>query len=436
MSDRILFSRRMFLSRGAQLLSVAGTLPLFLDRSARAMAAEHAVNPQGVGRPDRVLVVVQLAGGNDGLNTVVPFRSDDYYKARPRLAVARNAAIKLTDDLGVHPSLKGLARLYEAGRLASVQCVGYPNPNRSHFRSTDSWAPAEPQKVASSGWLGRYFDSCCKGEDPSPDPATKTADASAAIALTGEPPQALQGEKFLPLVFRSPQALTYRPGSSNRAVADAFEKINSPDAMSPATRPADADQTTQFLQRTALTARLYADRIRQSTTRVQNKATYPATRFAADLKLLAQMIADGLPTRVYYVSMGGFDTHSQQADRHARLLTELGDGLSAFVADLDALGHLGRTTIMTFSEFGRRVAENNSIGTDHGEAAPMFILGGKVKVGIHGPAPDLAPGKLHRGDVPYAIDFRRVYATVLRSWLSADDRQILGNSFQPLPLFA
>jgi uncharacterized protein (DUF1501 family) len=190
-----------------------------------------------------------------------------------------------------------------------------------------------------------------------------------------------------------------------------------------------------FVQRSALNARVYAEQIKASVAKVTNKATYPASPLASDLKLVAQMIAAGLPTRVYYVALSGFDTHSNQAQRHDKLMDTLSNALASFVEDLKALGQLDRTTVMTFSEFGRRVAENGSQGTDHGEAAPLFVMGSAIKPGFHGPAPDLRREKLSRGDVAYQLDFRRIYATMLKDWLKADDVKVLGKKFEPLALF-
>jgi uncharacterized protein (DUF1501 family) len=457
-NNDLLFSRRLFLTRGAQVLSAAATIPLFLDRSGHALAAEFAANPQGVGRPDRILVVLQLAGGNDGLNTVIPFTSDDYYKARPRLAIHKDKALKVTDDFAFHPNASGFKKLFEDGHMAIMHAVGYPNPNRSHFRGTDIWATAEPEKVGQTGWLGRYFDSCCSGADPGPaakdakkKATEKPAEPNSAVALTNDPPTALQGAKYIPIAFRNLEGLAYRDAAKNPALRTAFEKLNDVDAddmtnedhkvmqerqnklITPVTG-AGRDQTEEFLQRTALNARVYADQIRKTASTVQNKANYPQSRLAADLKLVAQMIASGAPTRVYYVTLGGFDTHSNQTFRHDQLMAQLSSSLESFITDLKALGHLDRTVVMTFSEFGRRVSENGSQGTDHGEAAPLFMLGGPVKPGFYGQFPDLAPGKLHRGDVPFSTDFRRIYATVLREWLKADDVKILGKKFDTLPL--
>ena len=454
-----IFSRRTFLSRGAGLISAAGTIPLFLDRAGRVMAADFDGNPQGVGRPDKVLVIIQLAGGNDGLNTVVPYRNDDYYRARPRLGIPKAKALRLNDEFGVHPSATGFKKLYDAGLLSICQCVGYPNHNRSHFRSTDIWASAQPDKVSRAGWLGRYFDNCCAGEDPgSAKPqAPKLADPSAAIALTNSPPNALEGEKFIPITFRNPAALTYQAAQRNGAMKSAFDKLNDGGGdmtelgMDDADHKTDRvpripygtqgslhlakDETDMFVQRSALNARVYAEQIKSSVARVSNKATYPESPLAADLKLTAQMIAAGLPTRVYYVALGGFDTHSNQAQRHERLMDELSNACAAFMEDLKALGQLERTTVMTFSEFGRRVAENGSQGTDHGEAAPLFVMGSAIKPGFFGPNPDLRREKLSRGDVAFQLDFRRIYATMLRTWLKADDVKVLGGKFEALPLF-
>ena len=460
MQSNPIFSRRSFLAHGAAVISAASTIPFFLDHSGRILAAEFAANPQGVGRPDKVLVIVQLAGGNDGLNTVVPIGNDDYHRARPRLGIGKDKVLKLNDDFGVHPGATGFKKLYDAGLLAICQCVGYPNHNRSHFRSTDIWSSAEPEKTSHSGWLGRYFDSCRSGEDPgakngAKPQAAKPADPAAAIALTNSPPIALEGEKFIPITFKNPASLTYQEGQKNAKIKSAFEKLNDGEmtelgmdddehkmARVPKIPYGTAgslnlpkDETDMFVQRSALNARVYAEQIKSSVARVSNKAAYPANPLAADLKLVAQMITAGLPTRVYYVTLGGFDTHSNQVQRHEKLMVTLSSALSAFTDDLKALGQLDRTTVMTFSEFGRRVAENGSQGTDHGEAAPLFVIGSSIKPGFHGPSPDLRREKLSRGDVAFQLDFRRIYATMLRDWLKADDVKVLGRKFETLGLF-
>jgi len=438
----ILFSRRIFMSRGMQLLSVAGTLPMFLDHGARCLAADYASNPAGAGRPDdHVLVVVQLAGGNDGLNTVVPLGNDDYYKARPRIGIAKDDALKLTGDWGVHPSAGGFKKLFDAGDLAIVHAVGYPNANRSHFRATDIWTTGEPERLGTTGWLGRYCDASCSGADPGQP--TKKIDPGMAIAFDSEPPPALQGATYVPLTFSG--ASRYGGQGGRRAMrgnggdmtmgGDAVAKLNDDVAgVMNARHPAPSDVAEQFIERTALNARVYADKIRSATASTANKGVYPPTPLSQDLKLVAQLIASGLPTRVYYVKLGGFDTHANQQQSHPALLDQLSGGIAAFINDLKLLGQLDRVTLMTFSEFGRRVKENGS-GTDHGEAAPMFLAGGKIKPGFHGSFPGLAPEKLNRGDVPFTTDFRRVYASLLKGWLGADDAKILGRKFEPMDIF-
>ncbi len=438
----ILYSRRLFMSRGVQLMSVCGTLPLFLDQSALCMAADSALNPAGAGRPDdHVLVVVQMAGGNDGLNTVVPITSDDYYKARPTMAVDRKLALKLSDDFGLHPNCGGFKKMFDAGDLAIVHATGYPNANRSHFRATDIWTTAEPDRMGTTGWLGRYCDATCKGEDPGHASSTRQPDPAVAIAMDQEPPPALVGKTYNPLTLqlnggggRGPGGGAGRPGSGfaqSGMQQDLVSKLNGDGAMMDQPKTGAA-KTEAFLRRTALNARIYADKIRNVSATINNKATYPANnRLAGDLKLVAQLIASGMSTRIYYVKVGGFDTHAGQLTSHPRLVEEVSSSIAAFVDDLKQLGHYNRTTLMTFTEFGRRVHENGS-GTDHGEAGPMFLTGGAIKPGFFGTFPSLAPEKLSRGDVPFTTDFRRVYATVLKKWMGADDAKILGGTFEPL----
>jgi uncharacterized protein (DUF1501 family) len=266
-----------------------------------------------------------------------------------------------------------------------------------------------------------------------PDPAT-------AIAMDSEPPPALVGVKYAPLTFQMDGGGGRGRGRQQvqGAAMDSRDLITTLNGdgsreMMDGKPESGAARTQDFLQRSALNARLYSDKIRNVSNTVVNKANYPQTPLARDLKLIAQLIASNMPTRVYYVKLGGFDTHADQAARHPRLLQELSGALAAFTDDLKQLGHFDRTMLMTFSEFGRRVHENGS-GTDHGEAAPMFIAGGAIKPGLHGAFPSLAESNLHRGDVPFATDFRSVYATMLRPWLGADDAKILGGTFAPVDL--
>lgn len=417
-----LTTRREFLRHNLALVGTSLTVPAFLQRSLLAAALQRDPTWQNShpGRADdRILIVLQLAGGNDGLNTVVPFRADPYYRARPRIAVPPEKVLRLNDELGLHPAAAGLRQLFDDAHLAIVQQVGYPNPSRSHFRSMAVWDTASPEGRLKTGWLGRYFDNTCRGADP-PDPRL-------AIALTEKLPPALRGERFQPLTTTHPDDLQLRPAAHPDSVRRAVEQLNRPAAAQP-----DGPLTTlDYLTRTVMNARVAAGDIRRAA-RTPAGADFPRTPLGRSLELVARLIAARMPARVYYVSLGGFDTHSQQQGRHARLLTQLGDALLAFARALQAQKNFERTTLMTFSEFGRRVEENASGGTDHGEAAPLFVLGGAVRPGLIGEAPDLT--RLHRGDLPFAIDFRRVYATLLKDWLHADPAPVFPGRFQPLPL--
>lgn len=437
------FTRREFVHHGLGLVGIAATVPSFLFRTVQAMAAEEAAAGVAAGRDGRILVVVQLAGGNDGLNTVVPFTSEAYYRLRPRIAVAKESVLRLSDDLGLHPEATGLRDLWDDGRLAVVQGVGYPNPNRSHFVGTRIWQTASPEDKLHEGWLGRYFDSECKGHDPDP---------KMGVALVDETPLGMMGQKFMPIATDDPRNWQFRGAekaeellgeatgrrpvvqeTGQRPVPHSTGETPVPHSDSTGQRPVpQGGDVLSFLRRSTLDAAVCVKEIRAAARKEIEGVDFPRGRLGESLGNVARMIAAGMTTRVYYVSLGGFDTHANQEGRHANLMREVGGALRAFVKALEKTGHLSRTLIMTFSEFGRRASENASGGTDHGEAAPMFLMGGAIKGGLHGQAPDLS--KLHRGDVAFDIDFRRVYATVLKDWLRADAEGILGGKFEPLPI--
>ncbi len=410
MSEHIYTTRREFITGGIATLSLSSSMPAFLVNTVEALAAETRAR-------GRVLVILQLAGGNDGLNTVVPYADDAYYRARPRLAIQAGECLKLDDHVGLHPALNGLQRLFDAGQLSIVQGVGYPNPNRSHFRSMDIWHTADSRGAAHSGWMGRYFDSCCAGEDP-PDPA-------AAVALMPESPLALAGRAFSPLAFEDPEKLRWRSKHAGPRTIELFEKFNG-------TPPEDEQNTTlDFLRRAALDARMGADDVHRAARGLELDGRRGS--LAHKLGLVARMILEDFPTTVYYVSFGGFDTHANQSGRHQRLMNELGNAVSGFIDTLTRHKVLDRIMLMSFSEFGRRVRENASGGTDHGAAAPMFLVGGQVNAGVHLKHPSLE--QLDQGDLIHGCDFRRVYATVLRDWFQVKNPQaVLGGRYQPLPL--
>jgi len=444
MNDRNqgLKTRREFLRTTVLGGALSWTVPAFLARTFAELEV-HAANATQVvsGRDSPILVMLQMAGGNDGLNTVVPFANDHYHRARSRIGLPPDAVLKLNDELGLHPGLKGFQQLFGAGNLAIVQGVGYPNPNRSHFRSTDIWQTAsDANKIEKYGWVGRYFDNACPGEDP-----------TVGIVISRQMPLAFAARNPKGICLDNPDNYRFGSGDNGDVLVDPGEEslreLNRPEmaadsadansgasvgAVSGALRPHGS--VLDYVERTALDAQLSADRIRDVTRGVQNQAPYPGGLLANSLKQVARMIGGGMPTRIYYVSQGGYDTHTNQAPAQARLLQELGDSVKAFVDDLKAQRNFERVVVMTFSEFGRRVAENANGGTDHGAAAPMFLVGGKLKAGLLGKYPGLAPQDLFNGDLNHTVDFRSVYAAVLEGWLKTPSEPILGRKFDPLQI--
>lgn len=433
MKESTLHTRRQFLRTGVLGGAVAWTVPVFLEKTFFALdaaAADSAIQTM-TGKDSPILVVLQLAGGNDGLNTVIPYGQDAYYTARPNIGIAPEKLLKINDQLGLHAKLTGLRGLYDSGDLAIIQGVGYPNPNRSHFRSTDIWQTAsDSNKFEREGWLGNYFDSCCQGADP-----------AVGVAVGRQAPMAFTAKTPTGITFAEPEQFRFisEASSDPEATDKIFRDMNAMDepeenaggsvAAVGGTMAAGDGDTIDYLRRTALDAQVSSDKVLAITRKVKNSGDYPGnSQLANNLKLVSRLIAGGMPTRVYYVSIGGFDTHSNQLTTHDRLMTELNGAISAFVADLKAQGNFDRVMMMTFSEFGRRVAENNSGGTDHGAAAPMFVVGGGVKPGIYGEQPSLL--KLHDGDLIYNVDFRNIYATILDKWMQAPSEKVLARKFQ------
>lgn len=431
-------TRRVFLQRGLTLLAVAPTVPSFIDQTVMALAQPNDLKAvqQASGTDGKVLVVVQLSGGNDGLNTVVPFADDAYHKARPAIRHDAAKVLKVNDYLGLHPNLAPLKGLYDDGRMSIIQGVGYPNPNRSHFRSMDIWHSAQPDKEqAASGWVGRFFDNTCAGEDP-----------HVGVAIGGQLPLAMQGEKIRPLSFDRPENYRYNGKDAEAYLALNNARPEGPFASAEPVRPSatpkiaragkrpveavTSDQQLDFLHRTAMDAQVSSDAILRLTKGTRPEASYPRNEFGNSLQTVAAMIRGGLPTRVYYVSLGGFDTHAGERGRHDQLMQQLADGVGAFWNDMKKSGCDERVLMLTFSEFGRRVQQNASGGTDHGAAAPMFLFGPAVKQGIVGRHPSLTD--LDQGDLKYNVDFRSVYATVLQNWLETASKPILGQQFPTL----
>jgi uncharacterized protein (DUF1501 family) len=399
-----MLSRRSFLTttlRGSTLLSLAPSVPAFLARTARASAPE---------RDARVLVVVQLSGGNDGINTVVPYRDEGYAKHRRALRLPSDRLCKINGDLGLHPALAGAAKLLDDGRLAIVQGVGYPNPTRSHFESMAYWHSGRPGHKGEddSGWLGRALDGAARPADRSPD--------SLFVGLQS-PAHALRGR------HATAAALAHLDDLALAGDLPIRRALSAPAA------PADL---RGFVSRSLLDACTAADRLKEAGGGRDGGARYPQTGLASRLRLVARLLGAGFGTRVFYTEQEGYDTHYSQLHVHAGLLGELGGALRAFLDDLASRKLAERVVVLVFSEFGRRVAENGSEGTDHGTAAPV-LLAGAVRPGLVGTAPSLLD--LDGGDLKAGIDFRRVYATILEDWLGIPARPVLGAAFDKLPLF-
>ena len=386
----------------------ASTVPSFLSRSARAAELGSSGN-------ERILVVVQLLGGNDGLNTVIPHGIDGYSRGRRALRIAAGQVHKITPEIGLHPSMGAMAKLIEEGKMSVVQGVGYPNPDRSHFRSMEIWETARVETGAiETGWLGRTLDA----RPPKP----------------GDDPSALHvGPRSLPLALKAKQVEVPSLDSLeqyrlNFAAAD--RKLASDRASQAAAAP--DDPLLGFLRRSTLAAYESSRRLEEVTKPKGKGPTYPNYGLARRLELIAQVIKAGYGTKIYYTTLDGFDTHANQLASHAGLLNEFSDSVAAFHRDLDASGQGDRVAILGFSEFGRRVLENASLGTDHGAAAPVFVVGPVAKAGLVGPHPSL--DDLDDGDLKHSVDFRRIYAAMLQNWLACPAVPIVGEGFAPLEL--
>lgn len=433
--EQTIQTRREFLRRSLFFLATSCSAPFFLTRTVLALdsARANAATTSLPGMPDdRILIVIQMGGGNDGLNTVVPYTMDEYYRVRSTIGIAKDKVLKINDTVGLHPNLGKLKGLYDNGQMAIIQAVGYPNPDRSHFRSMEIWHTADPRtKTIAYGWLGRYLDNTCPGCDP----RTNRINPMGAIGLNSYMPIALKSQRGLSIALDNPDSFRWTPleqeGHDAKNATATFEKLNHI-----VTASLDNPQIARldFLSRVAMNAELSSDRIHEIVKKYKGAGAkmYPNTGLGRQLQTVAQLIGGGLDTRVYYVSMNGFDTHANELGMHNRLMTELSEGVDAFYSDLERQGNSDRVLTMTFSEFGRRVAQNASDGTDHGTAAPMFLFGTRIKPGLYGVHPDLDPDKLDHGDLKFATDFRGVYATVLENWLGAPSAPILGQQFEKL----
>lgn len=377
---------------------------------------------------NKVLVVIQLSGGNDGLNTVIPYTNDEYYRKRPGLGIRKTEALRMTDDAGLHPSLSHFRELYEDGSLAVLNSVGYPNPDRSHFRSMDIWQSASAShEVLTTGWLGRYLDAQCNG----------CAMPTQALEVDDVLSLALKGEQQKGLAFRRPANLY--GASQEKFFRELSGAHTAPRGISQGrmgktnqdTMHTHGETPVDYLYKTMAETISSADYIFRNSRMRPSTQAYPSSQLGQSLKTIASLIFSDINTRVYYVSLGSFDTHVMQQGQQKRLFTELNEALKSFTADLKQNGRFNDVLTVSFSEFGRRVGQNASGGTDHGTANNMFFIsGGLDRKGLLNALPDLQD--LQDGDLRHQVDFKQVYATLLDKWLDADHEKILGRRYEQM----
>ncbi len=392
----------------SSLSSTAKRVPGFVKKTAQEQPrSQYDTN-------GKILVIIQLSGGNDGLNSFVPYTNDIYYRSRPKVSIPRKEILALNHEMGLHPALAALRPLYDNGYVSILNSVGYPNPSRSHFRSMDIWhSGSSADEIWQTGWIGRYLDALC--DDHHEAPAHQTIELNNMLSL------ALKGERKTGVAFERPEKL--------------YKTLNQSFFRNMVKRGANYNNLNNaplsYLYKMAIDSSESAKYIFEKTAQYQNLHPYPRTALAYDLKTIANLIQTDAETSIYYASLGSFDTHIKQKGVHDRLLKTYAEAVSAFVNDLKSKDRLKDVLIMTFSEFGRRVGENNSLGTDHGSGNNLLIMGENLaQAGFYNDAPDLK--NLINGDVGLQIDFRQVYATLLDQWLGADSSQILGQSYEQL----
>jgi len=401
-------------------IGLGAGLPVFLSRTSAALTAQALQGTSMEKHPERILVVLELSGGNDGLNTVVPHGDPAYYRARPHIGIPAREVLKVDDHFGFHPSMVGFERLYKDGRMAIVHGCGYDHPSLSHFSSMSYWHTGVPNAGESLGWLGRLADDHL-------DPATRNLIVNIGTSQS----LAVRSGKHSPLVFDDPARFRRDGNDAEKRVLAGFGSEH--------TQPS-ANATLDFLSATARNAADSSDFVRQASAAYRTPVDYGiGNAFGGGLQRVAALIAAGMKTRLYYVSYQGnaFDTHVQQGDVHSRLLMYTADAVRAFLDDVARLGRGDDVAVMMFTEFGRRVEENGSLGTDHGTAGPMFLFGkqDRIKAGQYGQPPSLTD--LDDGNLKMTTDFRCVYATAIKEWLGYDDTDtILKGRFDSLAAFA
>jgi uncharacterized protein (DUF1501 family) len=415
-------TRRDLLKDSLAIAALGLVAPSFLVKSAYALKGGRPTRGGGgmsgsgatalSASKDNILVVIQLSGGNDGLGTVIPYSDPTFFSSRPTLAPDKSSILRLTDSIGLHPNLPGLKSLFDNGHMAIMQGVGYPNPNRSHFRSMQIWQSARPDINEPTGWLGRFLEA----EDDDDENTLR------AINIGHLVPRTLWTETTL--VPSITNLETYQFRTDGLYLSDPAAQL---DTIHHLCEHATHGPFEEYVSQAAQDAFLSSDLLKDAVARYQSDVKYGDNPFAEGMRLIAQVINADLGTRIFYISLGGFDTHANQAAVHANLLLLLDEGVAAFYRDLERMGKADKVAVMTFSEFGRRVGENGSAGTDHGTSLPLFLIGGGIKGGIYGNNPDLR--NLDNGDLRMQTDFRSVYASVIQNWLGADPSRVIEGTF-------
>jgi uncharacterized protein (DUF1501 family) len=433
-----MFNRRELLKgvlRSTPLVALAPSVPQFLTRTAFA-AADAKSNK------DKILVVVELAGGNDGLNMLVPYGDELYYQARQKIAIAKNDVIRIDDHMGLNPSMRPLEKLLGDQHLSFVQAVGYPNPNRSHFEAMDIWQSADPLLHSRAGWLGQAI-----GVMPARDrkvPALNLYGDKLPLALQGAPGgvPTIDPARGYGLELGEPAAQPKSPGGYFSRSSKKTAPSKNASASAPREKlireltelsSARSGNMADFVRRTALESYSTAERLKQILADTGDESRFGPETLARRLQLVARMIDADFGPRIYFVSIGSFDTHADQRRQQDGLLRQLSTAIDEFFKTLRGGGNVDRVLLMTFSEFGRRVDENGAAGTDHGSASAMILASGGVNGGLVGQRPRL--DDLVDGDIKFQIDFRRVYATILDDWLRCDSSKVLGQRWEKVPLF-
>ena len=403
-----MLDRRRFLTRslqGASLLSIGTLVPRFIADTARAATPGK----------DNVLVVLEMTGGNDGLNMVIPYGDDLYHKARPTLRYTKDQVIKIDDHIGLHPALRPLDQLLKNNQLAVVQGIGYPNPDRSHFESMDRWHSADPSLKTKTGWMARGSTEL-QGQSGGV-PGIQIGPEKLPLALRGAPSgvASIRDEKSFKIDLG-----THDPKAHQKLL----DTLSQPDKS-------DKDSLLSFVQRRQVQTYTTIDRLKKVLAKLAPQGQFPQNSLGSKMELIGHLIANDFGTRLFYVAIDGFDTHSGQREAHQRLFTDVSTAIASLFQRLQQTGHDKRVLVMTFSEFGRRVAENNT-GTDHGAGSCLFVAGPGVKGGLVGKHPSLKD--LDNGDLKHHTDFRKLYATLLDGWLGCGSKAVLGEKFDRIPL--